>query len=612
MRVLLPLVLLCAHVIHIATALESVIVHSNVGTIAGFRDSVTFDGESREIVKFFGIPYAEAPIGDRRFSKPVSKAPFKSTYHALNIGASCPANINFFPTPGLTYDEDCLHLDIYVPSPALQSRSTNVTYPVMIWIYGGGFIIGTKTYYDAGIISSFHDVIVVTINYRLSVFGFLSTGDSTSPGNYGLWDQQLAIKWVHDNIAAFGGDNTKITLFGQSAGSASVFYQALYPGNKGLFQRIIGESGTPLSLWAFAEKSEIHTKVQTRFFTNLNCMHAESSVIINCLRNKSVPEIIKALNISTGIHTDLNMTFDKAIDLRFNFGPMLDRDFIQLSPNKMFGARDPKAQDPMSMFSSVDVMTGVNSMDSSIYVGFQFDAVVNYYANHSIANGCPKYVFDTVIVPAITRNILYRDVPAIDNAIIHEYTDWVDPNNDIRVRDKLVELATDFTFLVPAIKTLLVHAEHVQEKGNFLYKYSHKPTFKEGIDNYYLTRASHAEELAFVFGFAPILSPVGNSNATREEITLSRIMMTMWTNFAKSGDPNKPVDISRLANVTWPRFDVRDQKYIDFDISMSEKSVKSRWSPDKVSFWQQVVPSIFEAVTQHGSGLNAIPIVGRK
>ncbi|KAK3579978.1 hypothetical protein CHS0354_000855 [Potamilus streckersoni] len=599
-------------VMHFATALETIIVHSKVGTIAGFRDNVTFNGESRGIVKFLGIPYAEAPIGDRRFSKPVSKAPFKSTYHALNTGVSCPANVNFFPTPGLTYDENCLNLDIYVPSPAFQSENTNVTYPVMIWIYGGGFIIGTKTYYDAGIISSFHDVIVVTINYRLSVFGFLSTGDSASPGNYGLWDQQLAIKWAHGNIGAFGGDNTKITLFGQSAGSASVFYQALYPGNKGLFHRIIGESGTPLSLWAFAEKSEIHTKVQTRFLTNLNCMHAESSVIINCLRSKSVPEIIKALNITTGIHTDLNITFDKAIDLRFNFGPMLDREFLQISPDKIFGARDPKAQDPMSMFSSVDVMTGVNSMDSSIYVGFQFDAVINYYANHSIAKGCPKSVFDTVIVPAITRNLLYLDVPAIDNAIIHEYTDWIDPDDDIRVRDKLVELATDFTFLVPAIKTLLVHTEHAQDKGTFLYKYSHKPTFKEGIDNDYLTRASHAEELAFVFGFAPILSPIGSKNATHEEITLSRIMMTMWTNFAKSGDPNKPVDISSFANVTWPRFDVRDQKYIDFDVNMSEHSVKSRWSPDKVSFWQKVVPSIIQAATQHGPGLNAIPIVGRK
>ncbi|KAL3881751.1 hypothetical protein ACJMK2_028146 [Sinanodonta woodiana] len=604
MTVLLILVL--TFVIHSATSSESVVIHTKVGTIAGFKDNVTFNEESREILKFLSIPYAEAPIGVRRFSKPVSKAPFKSTFHATNIGVSCPANTNMFPAPGLIYDEDCLNLDIYVPSPAFQSRKTNDTYPVMIWIYGGGFVIGTKIYYDAGIISSFHDVIVVTINYRLSVFGFLSTGDSASPGNYGLWDQQLAIKWVHDNIAAFGGDNTKITLFGESAGSASVFYQALYPGNKGLFHRIIGESGSPLAVWAFAEKSEIHTKVQARFLTNLNCMHAESLLIINCLRNKTVPEIIKALNIMTGMHTDLNITIDKAIDLRFNFGPMLDREFLQISPDKILGASDPKAQDSMSMFSSVDVMTGVNSMDD-IYVGSQFDAVVKYYANHSIANGCPKYVFDTVIVPAITCNILYRDVPAIDNAIIHEYTDWFDPNNDIRVRDKLMELSTDFTFLVPAIQALLVHTEHSQEKGNYLYKYSHKPTFKMQGDNYdYITGASHGQELPFVFGHA------GYMNSTREEIVLSRIMTTMWTNFAKSGDPNRPVDISRLANVRWPPFDVRDQKYIDFDVNMSANSVKSRWSSDKVSFWQKVVPSIFEAATQHGPDSNVPPVVGRK
>ena len=115
----------------------------------------------------------------------------------------------------------------------------------MIWIHGGVFIAGFSNSYDGGPLSLSGDVIVVTINYRLNVvFGFVSTTDHHAGGNWGLWDQHLAIKWVHDNIHAFGGDPASITIYGESAGSACVVYQTIYPGNKGLFQRAIIENGS--------------------------------------------------------------------------------------------------------------------------------------------------------------------------------------------------------------------------------------------------------------------------------------------------------------------------------------------------------------------------------
>ena len=121
---------------------------------------------------------------------------------------------------------------------------------MMIWIHGGGFTQGSASEYIPSELITENDVIVVVIQYRLGILGFLSSGDDVSPGNYGLWDQTLAIRWVKDNIRAFGGDPDSMTIFGESAGAASVGYQILSPASRGLFSRAILQSGTPLSGWA--------------------------------------------------------------------------------------------------------------------------------------------------------------------------------------------------------------------------------------------------------------------------------------------------------------------------------------------------------------------------
>ena len=121
---------------------------------------------------------------------------------------------------------------------------------MMIWIHGGGFISGSAREYIPSELITENDVIVVVIQYRLGILGFLSSGDDVAPGNYGLWDQTLAIRWVKDNIRAFGGDPDSMTIFGESAGAASVGYQILSPASRGLFSRAILQSGTPLSGWA--------------------------------------------------------------------------------------------------------------------------------------------------------------------------------------------------------------------------------------------------------------------------------------------------------------------------------------------------------------------------
>ena len=150
-------------------------------------------------------------------------------------------------TPNFTYSEDCLYLDIYSPNISLSL-------PVMVYIHGGGYVLGTAITSPSDILA-LQGVVVVIIQYRLGPFGFLTTGDSAAPGNYGMLDQVEALKWVNENIKHFGGNPSMVTIFGQSAGGSSVGLHLLSPLSRDLFHQAIAESGVDLSSFAIQPKS---------------------------------------------------------------------------------------------------------------------------------------------------------------------------------------------------------------------------------------------------------------------------------------------------------------------------------------------------------------------
>ena len=199
---------------------------------------------------FLGIPYAAPPVGDLRWKPPVPVAKWDGVRKATEFGSHCMQTNVYgdmvFPDPGQS--EDCLSLNVWVPEKA-QGKL-----PVMVWIYGGGFVAGgTSEPRQHGEILAQQGVIVVSMNYRLGMFGFFvhpelaKESEHHAAGNYGLLDQLAALRWVHDNIAAFGGDPGNVTIFGESAGSFSVSAQMASPLAKGLFQKAIGESGAAFS-----------------------------------------------------------------------------------------------------------------------------------------------------------------------------------------------------------------------------------------------------------------------------------------------------------------------------------------------------------------------------
>uniref|UniRef100_V5G2A7 Carboxylic ester hydrolase n=1 Tax=Anoplophora glabripennis TaxID=217634 RepID=V5G2A7_ANOGL len=204
--------------------------------------------------RFSGIPYAKAPVGELRFKAPQPAESWEGVKDATKEGAECPS-LNLYFGYYVGNEDNCLNLNVYIKS---LPKENNEKKPVMVWVHGGGFLYGSnKSEYFGPDYLLTEDIILVSINYRLGIFGFLSLEDESLgvPGNTGLKDQVLALKWIQQNIHSFGGDPHNVTIFGESAGAASVHYLTLSPLTKGLFNKAIVQSGSSLNPWALGKRN---------------------------------------------------------------------------------------------------------------------------------------------------------------------------------------------------------------------------------------------------------------------------------------------------------------------------------------------------------------------
>ena len=255
------------------------VVQTRMGEIRG-----KLDGKVRA---FLGIPYATPPVGDQRWRAPQPPAAWTGALDATKPGNQCAQTR--IRDQGMLGSENCLFLNIYAPD------TPDKALPVMVWIHGGTFLVGSGAQYDGHVLAEKGHLIVVTINYRLGPFGFLANRslDGADPahlsGNYGLLDQQAALRWVKDNIEPFGGDPGKVTVAGESAGAISIGLQLVSPAADGLFERAILESGPFLHVPTLDQ-------AETRgdqFAAKLGC-----SVAAACMRSKSTAEVLNAIPAS--------------------------------------------------------------------------------------------------------------------------------------------------------------------------------------------------------------------------------------------------------------------------------------------------------------------------
>ncbi|VDI72706.1 Hypothetical predicted protein [Mytilus galloprovincialis] len=275
---------------------ETTRVNTPSGPINGFKTQNKNTGMN--LHEFRGIPFGKPPVGPLRFKKPEPVDKWTDVLDATEYGAGCPQTVYIPDLAPRKISEDCLFLNVYVPGSLDESRKLSV----MVWIYGGGLMAGFSSQYDGGWIATQGNVIVITISYRVDILGFFTLDHPAALGNYGLWDQKLALQWVHDNIASFGGNPDSVTLFGESAGGLSASFQSLIPSNQGLVHRIIAQSGV-VNRMSIMTKKLINDRT-IELAQKTSCPINDMFKFVNCLRDKDYSELLEATNIGSFMAQD--------------------------------------------------------------------------------------------------------------------------------------------------------------------------------------------------------------------------------------------------------------------------------------------------------------------
>ncbi|XP_070194060.1 neuroligin-4, Y-linked-like [Littorina saxatilis] len=486
--------------------LQTVLVNTTYGTLRGVR-TATADQHSF-VDSFHNIPYARPPVGDLRFEKPSLPQGWSGVRDATKPGAQCPQRHRDLP-PSRVFlnNEDCLYLNVYRP----QMNSTQHPLPVMVWIHGGSYYVSTGNYYDGRQLAS-KGVIVVTINYRLDALGFLSTENDVSPGNYGLWDMIQALQWVHGVISAFNGDPNSVTIFGESSGSTSVSLLVLSHAALGLFHKAIMESGVSLTTWAAAHRHiwpEPRNQA-TALATRLGCDTSDSGRMLACLKTKDAMEIV---NITTHME-------QSAGDILFR--PVIEATFGQ----RGLFSDTPRAMLQLGSFNKVTAMRGFNKFESSSVSDPEDDGITLAEFKQRVHDLTRWYVN--------RYSSLSDDV--IEALLLDAYITKPNITDPQMIREAALQLSTDYGFVAPTIQELDL-TTRVNPNPQYLYEFSYRSANRESP---VWNGAEHADELHYVFG-----SPVNNdfmwngfvTSWTDDDRRVSDDVMTLWTNFAKYGNP---------------------------------------------------------------------------
>ncbi|XP_061185105.1 liver carboxylesterase 1-like [Saccostrea echinata] len=542
--------LLCILLLSILTAYgkgdanepKSVVIETPSGPVRGYHELVK---NYLSVYRFIRIPYAKPPVGDLRFRKPQPVERWTEVQGIPDLhGPACMQQdiglgIDYTPE----YSEDCLQLNVYVPGEVSPKQSLSV----MVWVHGGGFVVGFAGETNGQRLAAEGDVIVVTINYRLGLFGFLNLHDPVSKGNYGLWDQMMAFRWVHENIAAFGGNPYSVTIFGESAGGMSVHFQTLIPANTGMFQRAISMSGV-VNRQVITADSDID-KMNERISEKTSCPIQNKAEFFACLQKIPASEVLHAVNIYDFMASD-NFTVEMLM------GPSMDDELIT---SKLYFTMHDDSSPEGQFFRSLDFMTGTTSAEGSLLYFTLMPELQETY-NFSVEKGIPRHVLCNVIIPGLVQE-LFGNKPELSKKLCEFYT--TDKGDDDQ-SNRATDFYGDSVMVAPATSALIAHARNNANHKTYHYILSATSPLPFGPPPPpWFRGAGHADDLYHLFDM-PVL-PVYNHTEERHN-RLSEKIIRYFSNFAKTGDPN-----SEETPVRWPTYDIKKREYLDFDFEISVK-----------------------------------------
>jgi para-nitrobenzyl esterase len=491
------------------------------------------EGEQRGgHLAFRGIPYAKPPIGDLRFRAPEAPENWSGVRNAYRFAPSAPQGTSDTPYMAAQGEqsEDCLYLNVY-------TRGSDGKRPVLVWIHGGGFILGSSSseLYDGGPLSERGDVVVVTINYRLGALGYLYLGGHGgeqigASSNLGQLDQIAALKWVQANIEAFGGDSDNVTIFGESAGSMAVCTLLVMPAARGLFQRAIAQSGASLDLLEPAAAATI----TGQFLDALGIPEGD----LARLRDVDVSQLVAAQIVP---------------ELRqrggVGYAPVIDPATLPLQPRDAI-TRGACAAVPLVIGTNRDEMNlfrmaALRELDKPMDAARAVDVI------HKTLPRSADQI--STLLETYRASRAERGLPHGNRALIGA-------------------VQSDQRFRIPSIR--FAEAYRAKQPHTYMYLFTYESPSMRGA-----LRACHALELPFVFGTlnAPYQDRFAGRGAAVTE--LSETMMDSWLSFARTGNP------SSLRAGDWVPYDPERRATMVFDTKTGLQD--SPYEEERVA-WERV------------------------
>ncbi|XP_071526061.1 cocaine esterase-like [Panulirus ornatus] len=516
-------------------AQDAPVVATQEGRVSGIQEEST---KGKVFYSYYGIPFAKPPLGDLRLKDPVAA----ESWDGLLDGSAMPEPCLQAPfsdtamgvktkPENLIGKEDCLYVNVFTPKPTDEEAKL----PVMVWIHGGGYFSGGAHEYLPHVLLN-HDIVLVVLQYRLGIMGFLSTEDSVIPGNFGLKDQTLALQWVQRNIHNFGGDKTRVTIFGESAGGASVHLLVLSPKTDGLFNRAIMQSGSALSPWGFTWSYGEQLQHVT---TKTGCPTDQGSeALLVCLQGIDDRELAALYQAYFGWFI-----------LPCIIGPRVDGDFIPDDPGRML--REGR-------YKKVDVMTGVTSDEGALFTK-------PMYVQKEIFNAIETNF--SVMAPVVLQcQADNTDPPSVARRIFRHYLGEgkLDPEAQ---SEELTRMMTDRHMMVDNEMMVMQHVKNPATGNTFRYVLTHRGElsfgdfFPSDVGSQWV---SHLDDLYYLFRGGRMLQPPHQPPQRprdlreEEDLAVRDIMTALWTNFAAKGNPTPDDSLGFI----WEPFTKDDHRYL--------------------------------------------------